>query len=382
MRTFSPWLAIMVGIPCNFSGLRAAAQMAGYDLSWRTVDAGGVTFGAGGGYSLGGTAGQPDAGRHNAGGYALSGGFWFQDVGCTTNTQCDDAQLCTFDQCASNACANTPRRYADVNFDGFVNLTDELCVRDIFEGFPSSPACNGAPSAAADIAPCPAAGDPDNMGDGFVNGDDSLAILDTFSGNPLAPTFACAVACPVLVPASLPSAYAHAEPSPGWVSNEGGAPATATLTLLPTKRIIDAGDSLDIDVYIAGAPDLRAYQVAVEAHALPKGHLTLQSLQVDAMRPDLAFVPLGAAHSLERRALFSALPRGSVDASAPTYLATFTFRASADAQGACRLNTDPRETLLHNAAAAAVAVKTVGTMVLVRPASEARSTTTSIRRSY
>ena len=31
----------------------------GHDLSWWTVDAGGQTFSTGGGYSLGGTAGQP-----------------------------------------------------------------------------------------------------------------------------------------------------------------------------------------------------------------------------------------------------------------------------------------------------------------------------------
>ena len=40
----------------------ALAQSGGsYDLSWWTVDGGGATFNTGGGYSLGGTAGQPDA---------------------------------------------------------------------------------------------------------------------------------------------------------------------------------------------------------------------------------------------------------------------------------------------------------------------------------
>jgi len=48
----------------------------GYDLTWSTVDGGGGTFSSGGGYSLGGTAGQPDAGVLNGGGYALGGGFW------------------------------------------------------------------------------------------------------------------------------------------------------------------------------------------------------------------------------------------------------------------------------------------------------------------
>lgn len=47
-----------------------------YDLTWNTVDGGGGTFSHGGGYGLGGTAGQPDAGVLAGGGYSLSGGFW------------------------------------------------------------------------------------------------------------------------------------------------------------------------------------------------------------------------------------------------------------------------------------------------------------------
>jgi hypothetical protein len=48
----------------------------GYDLTWNTVDGGGATFSSGGGYTLGGTIGQPDAGALVGGSYALAGGFW------------------------------------------------------------------------------------------------------------------------------------------------------------------------------------------------------------------------------------------------------------------------------------------------------------------
>jgi len=48
----------------------------GYDLSWNTIDGGGTTWSEGGGYSLGGTVGQPDAGVLSGGGYTLAGGFW------------------------------------------------------------------------------------------------------------------------------------------------------------------------------------------------------------------------------------------------------------------------------------------------------------------
>jgi hypothetical protein len=47
-----------------------------YDLSWWTVDGGGVTLSSGEGYRLSGTAGQPDAGVLVGGGYTLGGGFW------------------------------------------------------------------------------------------------------------------------------------------------------------------------------------------------------------------------------------------------------------------------------------------------------------------
>jgi hypothetical protein len=48
----------------------------GYDLSWWSVDAGGETFSTGDGYTLGGTAGQPDANVLHGGAYTLAGGFW------------------------------------------------------------------------------------------------------------------------------------------------------------------------------------------------------------------------------------------------------------------------------------------------------------------
>jgi hypothetical protein len=48
----------------------------GYDLSWWTADGGGQTFSTGGGYSLGGTIGQPDAGLLAGTGYQLDSGFW------------------------------------------------------------------------------------------------------------------------------------------------------------------------------------------------------------------------------------------------------------------------------------------------------------------
>jgi hypothetical protein len=47
-----------------------------YTMSWWTVDGGGTMSAAGAGYTLGGTAGQPDPGVLTGGPYTLGGGFW------------------------------------------------------------------------------------------------------------------------------------------------------------------------------------------------------------------------------------------------------------------------------------------------------------------
>jgi len=59
------------------SGAVSMAPDGGYDLSWWTVDGGGGTLSDGAsGYTLSGTACQPDAATWQGDGYALAGGFW------------------------------------------------------------------------------------------------------------------------------------------------------------------------------------------------------------------------------------------------------------------------------------------------------------------
>jgi len=66
----------VVALLSLLSSVARAQSGGGYDLSWSTIDGGGYTWSEGGGYSLGGTAGQPDAGVLSGGGYTLAGGFW------------------------------------------------------------------------------------------------------------------------------------------------------------------------------------------------------------------------------------------------------------------------------------------------------------------
>ncbi|MBK9054157.1 MAG: hypothetical protein IPL78_25565 [Chloroflexi bacterium] len=66
-------LLLPFGILLFYSWLWASG---GYSISWYTVDGGGATFLSGGSYSLGSTAGQPDAAAASGGSYTLQGGFW------------------------------------------------------------------------------------------------------------------------------------------------------------------------------------------------------------------------------------------------------------------------------------------------------------------
>jgi hypothetical protein len=52
----------------------------GYDLSWSTVDGGGLTTSTGGIYGVAGTMGQPDAATSTGGIYVITGGFWGASV--------------------------------------------------------------------------------------------------------------------------------------------------------------------------------------------------------------------------------------------------------------------------------------------------------------
>jgi hypothetical protein len=50
-------------------------QAQNYAIDWSTIDGGGGTS-TGGGFTVSGTIGQPDAGTLSGGGFTLSGGFW------------------------------------------------------------------------------------------------------------------------------------------------------------------------------------------------------------------------------------------------------------------------------------------------------------------
>ncbi len=73
---FAPYALLIAALLSLLASIALAQSGGGYDLTWNTIDGGGTTFSTGGGYSLGGTIGQPDAGTLSGGGYTLGGGFW------------------------------------------------------------------------------------------------------------------------------------------------------------------------------------------------------------------------------------------------------------------------------------------------------------------
>ena len=56
-------------------GLAAPCLAQPFDLSWHTIDGGGGAS-SGGGFTLTGTIGQPDAGSSSGGAFTCVGGFW------------------------------------------------------------------------------------------------------------------------------------------------------------------------------------------------------------------------------------------------------------------------------------------------------------------
>ena len=76
-------VSLVVWLPASTGWAQTGGR---YDLSWHTVDGGGETPSAGGGYSLSGTIGQPDCGTATGGSFRLTGGFWHSHAAALTLT--------------------------------------------------------------------------------------------------------------------------------------------------------------------------------------------------------------------------------------------------------------------------------------------------------
>ncbi len=107
------------------------AQAQTFDVSWHTIDGGGITVSSGGIFELGGTIGQPDAETLTGGPFTIIDGFWAAFLGSTCNLpgdldQSGSVDLTDLSTLLANFGTNSGGTYAggDVDLDGDVDLTD------------------------------------------------------------------------------------------------------------------------------------------------------------------------------------------------------------------------------------------------------------------
>ncbi|GAG30776.1 unnamed protein product, partial [marine sediment metagenome] len=100
--------------------LAPAALAQDFAIDWWTVDGGGEMFSSGGDFELSGTIGQPDAGTLAGGDYALTGGFWFEQVcgDCNYDGGVDLFDFQGFETCLSGPDGGLEPGCSCLDFDG------------------------------------------------------------------------------------------------------------------------------------------------------------------------------------------------------------------------------------------------------------------------
>ena len=110
-------------IPALLALVASTAAAADFTIVQYTIDGGGGTS-TGGGFSLQGTIGQPDAGYLTGGSFDLEGGFWTSTPTCPGDTD-GDADVDLSDLALLLSQFGEVGAFAgDVNGDGNVDLTD------------------------------------------------------------------------------------------------------------------------------------------------------------------------------------------------------------------------------------------------------------------
>jgi hypothetical protein len=251
---------------------------------------------------------------------------------CTNFTQCADQDdngvrddVCTWWECDAGLCSGTEVAFADLagEFgacapDGVADAHDRFHALNCFantnttsipgEEYPCEPAAPAATNVDAggpfgDCAP-----------DGVCDGNDAFHVLNTFEG-------LSACACP-----GGPAPQGPFEPV---VVEQVG------LRLLGGPARVRPGEIFTVDVHLAdAAKDLRGYQLHLGTAGGDGGRIDLIDVSV-ADRPDAVFAKAGPweAFNIRTGQMVAGLDGPGVRADAGAYLATFTFRASADAAG-------------------------------------------------
>lgn len=205
--------------------------------------------------------------------------------------------------------------WGDTDGTGVCDVTDILCVAgDGFSG-QYTPECA---LEDADIAPC--------IPDGLVELSDVIFALKAYAQENY---FGYCYPRPC------------GEPLLGGEGSMGGGffpppQFDNMITFTATPASIPAGQAVTVRAFLFGPPDLRGYQVGVDAAGGTSGTLTLSSLSVETARTDFVFYELDSVTptNLAERRLAGALYTGGVEVGETTlYLGRFVFTASPDALG-------------------------------------------------
>lgn len=119
-------------------GLASIAQAA-LDVSWFTIDGGGLMRSTGGAFELSGTIGQPDAGTMSGSAFTLNGGFWISSI---VDSCASGGTVNLVDADRLSGCSSGPESpevavscdCVDFDGDGDVDLEDAAGFQISFDG--------------------------------------------------------------------------------------------------------------------------------------------------------------------------------------------------------------------------------------------------------
>lgn len=298
---------------------------------------------------------------------------------CVDNEECatdPEATFCTFDSCVDGQCVFTPAMFGDVagvggscGPDGDVGLPDILAVLDGFGGSFRAPCTHGNIDIGGAQGSC--------VPDGIIALADILHVLDAFSG-----ISSCGAICDAGGSAMEPPPVSRS------AQRRSRSALAAVFTLVPTMPIARNGELIEVEVFVSGAPDVRGYQLAVEAvvDAPSSGHrvrVELVDVSIDTTRTD--YVLHGVEHVAALDATYGRLAAatytGGVTVSDDdAYVGTFTFRASSDAAGLVRFDVRSADTTVLDSTGGSMAIESSSASISVGPASDGRVGSKPIRR--
>jgi len=251
--------------------------------------------------------------------------------------------------------------------NGFTNVDDTLAALSVFDAFGPNPVNPIGPGTMAtpQVADITWIDMHDVVPNRVSNAADVQQIGLAFRGLPY----------PFLDPADCPDTAPSAPeggdsmPEGGIMGGEMDGPLTSGgLTIVPSTDLIQADETVDVEVFTDTVENLGAYQVSVDVTGGSAGSLDLEAVTIETGRADFVFASASVTRgtSVNGASLMAVLtnPGGWVF-EGPAYLGTFTYRASADAAGVFTVSLRPEPaSFLNDASGALIESSTEGTALV------------------